>query len=207
MYMDINTIMKVLSDKRPLFHSEADFQFALAWEIKNRYPQAEIRLEAPFNGTVVGRIDILVRHQAGVYPIELKYLKKHLQCAVDNERYDLAEGVHDLDMHDCIKDIARLETFRKQLAEFRSGFAVWLTNDTAYWKASYNASYYSEFHAPQGSVKAGIMKYQNGAKLLRNPAYSAPIELNGQYRIAWEKFSSVGTAKHGEFKYAVVRVD
>ena len=159
--MDIKTILEVLANQRPLFHSEADFQFALAWEIKSRYPQADIRLEAPFDGTVSGRIDILVRYQADVYPIELKYLKKRLQSTIDGEPYSLAEGVHDLDMHDCIKDIARIESFRKQLAGFRSGYAVWVTNDPAYWSASYNASYYSEFHAPHGSVKAGIMKYAN----------------------------------------------
>lgn len=205
--MDINAIMEFLANKRPLFHSEADFQFALAWEIKSRYPQTEIRLEVPFGGTVNGRIDIIVSHLTGVYPIELKYLKKHLRCAVDDEQYDLAEGVHDLDMHDCIKDIARIETFRGQLAGFRRGYAVWLTNDPAYWNASYNASYYSEFHAPHDSIKAGVIQYKNGAKLLSNPGYAAPIELAGHYHIAWEKFSSVGTAKNGKFKYAVIRVD
>lgn len=37
--------MHRLSLWRPIFHSEADFQFSLAWIIKEIYPNCEIRLE------------------------------------------------------------------------------------------------------------------------------------------------------------------
>lgn len=45
--LDIEKCMKSLSEKRPIFHSEADFQFALAWEIQKEYPKANVRLEYP----------------------------------------------------------------------------------------------------------------------------------------------------------------
>ena len=44
--MNIHSIMRDLAG-RPIFHSEADFQFALAWQIKERMPDCEIRLEFP----------------------------------------------------------------------------------------------------------------------------------------------------------------
>ncbi len=43
--LDIDEIMCQLSKCRPIFHSEADFQFSLAWMIKEQYPNCDIRLE------------------------------------------------------------------------------------------------------------------------------------------------------------------
>ena len=45
---EMDNIMKNLSESRPIFHSEADFQFALAWEImRQKKNNCEIRLEYP----------------------------------------------------------------------------------------------------------------------------------------------------------------
>jgi hypothetical protein len=43
--LDIHEIIRQLSIWRPIFHSEADFQFSLAWMIKEQYPNCEIRLD------------------------------------------------------------------------------------------------------------------------------------------------------------------
>ena len=70
--------MKSLSGKRRIFHSEADFQFALAWEIKELYGW-EIHLEAPATideGTKKEKrisIDIVVVDRNNNYPIEMNY--------------------------------------------------------------------------------------------------------------------------------------
>lgn len=58
--LDIHEIMHLLSMWRPIFHSEADFQFSLAWLIKKKYPDCEIRLEfvPEFNPSL--HLDILV---------------------------------------------------------------------------------------------------------------------------------------------------
>ncbi len=40
-------LLRQLALQRPLFHSEADFQHALAWELHNRLPEARVRLELP----------------------------------------------------------------------------------------------------------------------------------------------------------------
>ena len=42
--LDIHEILHQLSRCRPIFHSEADFQFSLAWIIKEQYPNCDIRL-------------------------------------------------------------------------------------------------------------------------------------------------------------------
>ncbi|MDD4494537.1 MAG: hypothetical protein PHV32_09375 [Eubacteriales bacterium] len=45
--MELLPVIELLRQKRSLFHSEADFQFALAWEMQITYTTAEIRLEYP----------------------------------------------------------------------------------------------------------------------------------------------------------------
>jgi hypothetical protein len=43
----IPDVLTTLAQQRLLFHSEADFQHAFAWEIHKRLPQALVRLERP----------------------------------------------------------------------------------------------------------------------------------------------------------------
>jgi hypothetical protein len=47
--MDLNPthILSTLAALRPLFHSEADLQHALAWEFHHRWPDADVCLESP----------------------------------------------------------------------------------------------------------------------------------------------------------------
>ena len=42
---DITHLMNELARYRPVFHSEADFQHALAWRIHEAMPDCEVRLE------------------------------------------------------------------------------------------------------------------------------------------------------------------
>ena len=43
-----------LAIKRKIFHSEKDFQFALAWQLQSMYLNANIRLEKPISRPRVG---------------------------------------------------------------------------------------------------------------------------------------------------------
>ena len=43
--LDLLGAMRALASHRPVFHSEADFQHALAWQIHRMLPGAVIRLE------------------------------------------------------------------------------------------------------------------------------------------------------------------
>ena len=47
--LNIEEILESLSNERPVFHSERDFQFSLGIKIKEKYPEMEIRLEVPMN--------------------------------------------------------------------------------------------------------------------------------------------------------------
>lgn len=45
MDVDIAAALSALAAQRLVFHSERDFQHALAWQIQLNYPEAQIRLE------------------------------------------------------------------------------------------------------------------------------------------------------------------
>ncbi len=63
-----------LLTKKKIFNSEADLQFALAWEIQTMYPDAEICLEyVPWQYDSQMHIDIVVYDKDKLIPIELKY--------------------------------------------------------------------------------------------------------------------------------------
>ena len=70
---DIDRCLFSLQKKRPIFHSEADFQFALSWEIKSHYPDANVRLEYCPSIPPNVHIDILLFYCNETISIELKY--------------------------------------------------------------------------------------------------------------------------------------
>jgi hypothetical protein len=44
--IDVEAVLSALVSQRPAFHSERDFQHAVAWQIQLSYPQAHIRVES-----------------------------------------------------------------------------------------------------------------------------------------------------------------
>ena len=104
-------ILQTLSQKRPIFHSEADFQHALAWEIHEQFPEAAVRLEnwAPGLGNNK-RMDLWVRLAEKVLAVELKYGTRKLEAEVEGEFYSLKnQAAQDLFRYDFAKDMMRVE--------------------------------------------------------------------------------------------------
>ena len=91
--MDLNRILQSLAARRPIFHSEADFQHALAWELDNKAPGSEVRLEfRPFPEERF-YLDIWLRGAGEALAIELKYLTRALDVEVNGERFPTEEPI------------------------------------------------------------------------------------------------------------------
>src|SRR5687767_12959564 len=91
MTINIPSLLDPLAADRPVFHSEADFQHALAWTLHERHPDLSIRLElpVPIDG---GRIylDVWGRDADGkVVAIELKYKTRRLDITLQGENFAL----------------------------------------------------------------------------------------------------------------------
>ena len=81
--IEITNILGELSKNRSVFHSEADFQHALAWVIHEKYPDLTIRLEKRV--TLKGKeiyFDIFVFNHSEIVAIEVKYKTKNLNALV-----------------------------------------------------------------------------------------------------------------------------
>ena len=210
--MNLVGIMDILCRKRMIFHSEADFQFAFAWQLQQIYPQADIRLEypAPQEGSasqeVREYIDILVRLNGDVYPIELKYKTRRLAVHLDGESFALKNhGAGDFGSYDFIKDISRLERYEDSIPGFRHGFAIWLTNDPYYWNPPRrDGTAADEFRVYEGSVKAGTLAW--GSTMTETYGREKPLILNKEYTIHWVEYSIVSEDSVGVFKYSITSV-
>ena len=134
--IDLPSILERLATERPVFHSEADFQHALAWKLHEVYPDAAIRLEyRPISDEPLYAA-IWFRRGSDIAAIELKYVTRRLDTTVFNERFVLANhGAQPLRRYDFLKDINRLEQFTGTHTA-AIGYAVMLTNESTYWRAS-----------------------------------------------------------------------
>lgn len=75
----LKRVMTALALKRPIFHSEADFQFSFAQAITALAPQIQCRLERPILNTDTGRteyLDLLCAGTDGETAIEFKYFTR-----------------------------------------------------------------------------------------------------------------------------------
>ena len=127
--MNIAKILNTLSRTRPVFHSEADFQHSLAWEIHRQYPKTIIRLEYPKSSEKRQYIDLWIKTGKQVYVIELKYKTKKTHINFNKEDfYLLDQGAQDVGRYDFIKDIVRVESFVNHYNN-STGWVVLLTND------------------------------------------------------------------------------
>jgi len=205
--IDLLPILETLRGKRPVFHSEADFQFALAWEIQLAYRQAELRLEYPPAHDPGKRIDIFVRMDGCAYPIELKYAQKKLEVTYAGEDYCLKNhGAQDLTAYDFVKDICRVEEFAGQLPGFQCGYVIWLTNDPYLWREPTTpAAGYAQFSVHSGAVKQGCMAWGESMGIGTTKG-RGPLALRGSYPIIWNKYSNFDV-RDGLFRYALMHVE
>jgi len=204
--MNIIPAIENLKKERLLFHSEADFQFAFAWELQKYYPDAKIRLEycpADINSSI--HIDILVIWENLWYPIELKYKKYETETLIQGETYKLKnQRAQDLGRYDFLKDIQRLEELISKDAKFGYGFAILLTNDQNYWREAVNKNTYdADFRINNGLIKTGQLKWFE-ARTQNNRQQD--ILLKGKYPINWLDYSQINNERGGIFKYVIEKI-
>jgi hypothetical protein len=203
--MHLHEILSSLSTKRPVFHSEADFQHALAWEIHLTNKSASIRLEQQISteGQRV-HIDLLVKNQTRHIAIELKYKTKHATITCGEEQFRLRNhSARDVGRYDFLKDIVRIEQYvATQPAS--EGYVVFLTNDQAYWQISNNSrAVDAAFRIHEGRNIHGEMAWGDGASDGTMLHREKAIQISGAYCLTWQDFSLV---EQHRFRYALIHV-
>ena len=158
--LDIHLVMAELAERRPIFHSEADFQFALAWQIHEMTPDCEVRLEKPF--TIGGdkksmHLDIWLPNTGTA--IELKYGTRGFGIEQHEDMFALKDGAPDLCRYDFVKDIQRIERVVKSRGGSAPGYAVLLANDHLYWERRPRRTNDEAFHLHEGRNLTGTMAW------------------------------------------------
>jgi hypothetical protein len=206
--IDIPDLMKTLALQRGAYHSEADFQHAVAWEIHRRLPMASVRLERPTkaNGKTL-HLDLLVQFSGKALAIELKYKTRKLAVGVDGEEFELANhSAADIGRYDFIKDISRLESISATLKDC-DGWAIILTNDSSYWKEPNNkATVDAAFRVNENRFLHGTLGWAENASDGTKRNREADLQINGKYVLQWQDYSSLSRESNGDFKFLAVHV-
>jgi hypothetical protein len=206
--IDFNLLLATLANKRPVFHSEADFQHALAWELQLLYPNVNIRLE--YRPPWLDRrnyMDIWVIDEDTAIAVELKYKTRSVDISIGHEQFALQnQAAQDLGRYDFVKDIERLE---RVVAAGRQvvGYAIILTNDSTYWNLPRkNDSVDADFRIYEGRVLSGLLSWDPRASEGTRRGRTDSIHLTDSYRLGWRSYSDLDGPQHMEFRYALVQV-
>lgn len=204
--LNIHAVMTELAKTRAIFHSEADFQFALAWQIHEMMPDSQIRLEfKPFSSERM-YLDIWIRNQETA--IELKYLSRKLESKYGSEQFTLREqGAQDLIRYDFLKDIARIESVA-QSSVAKRGLAILLTNDPLYWdrrRLRRANAIDINFHVHEGRAVTGELAWPDSAGKGTTQGRKEPITLRDSYNLRRRDYSvAPGTGNYRQFRYQAV---
>lgn len=202
---EIPALMRKLAIERPLFHSEADFQHALAWLIHEQHSDSGVRLEykPPIKETMY--LDIWLA-KSGV-AIELKYRTRNLERKHNGESFYLRkQSACDISRYDFLKDIQRLESL-SGFSDAKAGFAVFLTNDHLYWTGPTREGTVDAAFSLRGEPDVqiqGEMTWSERASAGTKRDREEPIRLKGAYEAQWQDYSRVPGERYGEFRYLMV---
>ena len=203
----VDTLMKQLASQRPVFYSEADFQYALAWTLHALLPDSRIRLEYP----VVKRkrmiyLDILLRARDLSLAIELKYKTSLLECEHEGEMFSLKDqSAQDVGRYDFVLDIHRLERL-KQGSPSTKGWCILLTNDALYWKTPTRSTVDEQFRLHDGRTLSGSPQWSTLASKGTTSGRTRKLDLSGSYPLQWRDYSRVGDGNSATFRYLSVAI-
>lgn len=179
-----------LALRRPLFHSEADFQHEVAWQLQSTGLADKVRLELPVHTKEgVMNLDLLAVRDGLRVAIELKYWKRAMEHTQNGEVFTLKnQGAHDISRYDFWKDVWRLETMLDD-DKADLGIAVTLTNDPGYWRPGRGGTIDAAFRLhPERPSVTGQLNWT--AKAGAGTTKGRPdLQLRDAYRLAWSDYS------------------
>ena len=197
----LEAALAALAERRPVFHSEADFQREFARTLGELHPDAEVCREHPTPWEARGYIDIWLRHDGYETAIELKYWKRQSEFEVGGERFDLRDWAGDLERYEFWKDVERTERLVSE-GHAASGHVIALSNHQGAWNKSRRSPKDEAFRTHEGREVSGTLAWS------RAPApedHEAPIKLRGRYAARWAPYSEPRRGEPGgAFRYLLL---
>ena len=207
--VDLPNVLIAALKRRGIFHSESDFQHHLAWAIHLACASVQVRLEYPLSKNQNNRrqhCDIVFGNHGVKIGVELKYKTKKLCTTVDQETFDLTDQYAlDHGRYDFFKDIARLESWVKS-EEIDYGYAVFLTNEQAYWGNSYQLTMDADFKIHENRIAKGCLDWSQNPAKGTTQSREDPINLQGEYTMHWRDSPNKELELQNHFRYLCVEV-
>ncbi|GEM_PF-1183444 len=208
--IELERLVAELSSIRPVFHSEADYQHALAWSIHTAYPDVDVRLEyrAPYTPERV-HLDLFLKKGDWVGIIELKYKTKPLAVTIQDEKFDLQDhGAEPLGRYDFLKDLERVE---EALCHYPDGigWVIMVTNDSQYWNPPGSTEVADfAFRIHQGRIlQPGHHAWRPGAENGVAQGRERPLSIAGSYLVSWKDYSTLREGARGLLRSLVLKVN
>lgn len=206
--VDVARLLGHLARQRPVFHSEADFQHAFAWEAHQLDSALKVRLETHPEPNV--RLDLLIsRPDLGAFTaVELKYLTAGWSGDVNGELFALKnQGAQDVRAYDVVKDVGRLERFVSAHSAW-NGIFVALTNEPSFWRPVTHgrATNADAFRIYEGVTLEGTREWGPLTGPGTMKSREAPIALSGRHQVRWQDYSRVDNGPRGLFRALVLEV-
>jgi len=203
--LDLSNVMHRLAQTRPVFHSEADFQHALAWQLHTDHPDARIRPEYPFFAGKKMYLDIWYELNRRPTAIELKYPTKRTSITTTaNERFDLVQhGAQDVTRYDIVKDVVRVEQVIDAVPKSAAA-AIVLTNDPSFWNPSPKVvpTIDAAFRIHEGQVLHGSCAWAENAGPGTTRGRTEILKVRGRYPIKWQDYST-SDERLGRFRFVI----
>lgn len=207
--VDLQGVLEHLALSRPVFHSEADFQLALAWQVQTEAPHLRVRLET--RPTPHVHLDLAFEDPSTkrATAVEVKYLTRLWEGTVGGERFALKNhGAQDIRAYDVVKDISRVEKFIADRPRV-NGAVVVLSNDPSYWRAPKlnDTSNASAFRLCQGRLLAGVCSWGPNTGAGTRKGREEDLPLSGRYGLSWTTYSKMpGGGTGSEFRQLIVPI-
>lgn len=221
----------IIQSLNMVFHSEAHFQFCLAWEIKKHF-NCNVILEdytacvKDPNGKIIQKLytDIVVEDTKSNYRIGIEVKYKTAELTYNNVHL-FNHGALPLGRYDYLWDINRLESiiYNKPLfinsnkctmnfKTFNVAYAIILTNDRKYWEKSqfcYLTNIDSAFRIHDGNNLTGLLNWNSQSaqspKIVVDTRRAHSIDLRGNYTCHWKPYLSLNIPK-GEFRLMITEI-
>lgn len=233
---ELGRIVEEFGNKSRIFNSEAQFQFELAWKIKEQF-DCEVKLEELSRVQDIEKIDkkgkvknvkkdytdIILESDNLRIAIELKYKTSAFEMKEENVLLK-SHGAVDLGAYDFLWDVNRLQVLTGEenntvKQKCNRGYALMLTNDEAYWKAQPSETINRQFLIGgdangHGCLKEGKHEWFNtdnkpglSKVILNNPSRAQRITFRKDYCYRWQNYCSLTGQKNVDFKFMIVEVD
>lgn len=231
---ELQCIMNALGRNSRIFNSEAQFQFELAWKIKEEF-DCEVKLEELsriYKGKKSKKdyTDIILEKDGLRIALELKY-KTDLYEDKSNNIYLKAHGAADLGAYDFLWDVHRIQLLTGIEKKLDSddvkmpcdrGYAIILTNDSHYWNSNSNNTLTTHGINRDfliGSISKGNTFLKKGSHnwyttqgtiglsqaLKNDKSRQNSIKIVKDYPYKWQDYYTIA-GKNGKFKYMVVEI-